>query len=108
MIKTRDIDYDADDDEVRNSAITELCESHPEYWGILPQDSVFIASSQIRREVLKGKEIDGQHNTYRLSQQDSQLPARPPYCKTGFTDLYNYFVTGEEEIANFSFPAIHI
>jgi hypothetical protein len=31
MIKTGDIDYDADDDEVRNSAITELCESHPEY-----------------------------------------------------------------------------
>ncbi len=32
-----------------------------------------------------------------------QLPAEPPYCKTGLQNLKNYFVTGKTNKANFSF-----
>jgi hypothetical protein len=32
-----------------------------------------------------GQEIDGQQDTFKWSQLGSQLPARPPYSKIGFT-----------------------
>jgi hypothetical protein len=38
-----------------------------------------------------GQEIGNQRNTCRRSQLGSQLPARPPYCQTGYTKSIQLF-----------------
>jgi hypothetical protein len=53
------------------------------------------SQNRISREVWE--ELDGHINTSRHSQLCSQIPARLPCCRTGFSKLYNSLETGDDE-----------
>jgi hypothetical protein len=80
MFKREDDDGDVDD-EVRTTV-----PSQNHATATLSTEESFLRtlylelSPHISREVWGGQEIDGQHDTNRQSQLDSQLPARTLYC----------------------------
>jgi hypothetical protein len=100
MLKKGEVDDNADDDNEVRFTVSQKCAtatlSTEEYF-LLTQ--YFDISPHMSREVRGVGQVGQTVNAILICRQSlgSQLPARPPYCKTGFINQYNYFGTGKDE-----------